>query len=366
MSATRTRQRSTAVRPRTPRRRGPPPLPPAPPAAVPPVGADLLRTEWREAFRAADSALHAAARLLPDAEVRGRAGRLRDERERTGTLLRSLARDQHASAAFLHRFLPPDQARKLLGLPQGVEALVFRLDGVIVASAAVHAAAWAETFDEFLSRRAEQAGNRFPLVHFHPRTDYVRHIHGKTRHEGVRAFLASRGIRLPEGTPDDAAGAETVHGLANRKNLALVRRLEQQGVSAFDGSRHFLGLAHDAGVRCAVVSASAHTYMILDRAGLTDFVDEVVDGSRILAEGLRPEPAPDWLLAACRELEVDPERAAVFETTPAGVAAGRAAGFAVVVGVDREGQPEELRAAGADVVLGGLADLLDRELAAWL
>ncbi|HYA09450.1 MAG TPA: HAD family hydrolase, partial [Gaiellaceae bacterium] len=140
----------------------------------------------------------------------------------------------------------------------------------------------------------------------------------------------------------------------------------ERGVRAFEGSLHYLEIAHDAGVHSAVVSASAHTFMILARAGIADFIDEVVDANTIAAGQLREEPAPDWLLAACRELGVEPQHAAAFETTPAGVAAARAGGFAVVVGVDRAGRPDALRAAGAHVVIAGLADLLDRELAAWL
>ncbi len=243
-------------------------------------------------------------------------------------------------------------------------SFVFRLNGVLIGSAAVHAAAWAETFDEFIFNRTERTRGRF--APFDRRTDYLERIHGKPRLEGVRAFLASRGIRLPEGDPDDPPAAETVHGLANRKNQALVRRLDERGLSALEGSRHYLEIAHDAGVHSAVVSASAHTYTILARAGIADFIDDVVDADAIEEEHLRPEPAPDWLLAACRRLGVEPEHAAAFETNAAGVAAGHAGGFKVVVGVDRAGRPDVLRAAGADVVIEGLdEDLLDGDLKAW-
>ena len=328
------------------------------------VGADLLRTEWRTAFDAAEAALRKSGHDLPEQARREETTRLKVERETTAVLLRALAHDQRSSAQFLHRFMQQEQARKLLGLPAGVTSFVFRLDGVLIGSAAVHAAAWKETFDEFTLDRVERTHGRFPP--FDARTDYLKHIHGKPRLEGVRAFLASRGVRLPEGDPDDPPGAETVHGLANRKNQALVRRLDERGVTAFEGARHYVEIAHDAGVHSAVVSASAHTYMILARAGFADLIDDVVDANAIEEEHLREEPAPDWLLAACRRLGVEPQEAAVFETDPAGVAAGKAAGFRVVVGVDRNGRPEELRAAGADVVIEGLADLLDRDLAAWL
>jgi len=340
------------------RRRGP---------ALPPdelVGADFLRSQWKTAFGAAEAALGAAGRDLPEPERRARARELQQEREATAELLRALAHDQDASARFLHRFMSSGEARKQLGLPPEVIAFVFRLDGVLIASAAVHAAAWKETFDELISNRIERTGGRF--AHFDRQTDYYAHIHGKPRLDGVRAFLASRGIRLPEGSPDDPPGTETVHGLANRKQESLVRRLDESGVRVFEGSRHYLELAHDAGVRSAVVSASAHTYMILARAGLADYVDEVVDANTIAAEGLREKPEPDWLLAACRELEVTPDHAVVFETDPAGCAAGRAAGFDVVVAADRTGNPDACRAAGADLVIAGIADLLDRDLAASL
>jgi beta-phosphoglucomutase-like phosphatase (HAD superfamily) len=145
-----------------------------------------------------------------------------------------------------------------------------------------------------------------------------------------------------------------------------VRRLDQRGVRALEGSRHYLEIAHDAGVHSAVVSASAHTYMILARAGIADYIDDVVDAKAIEEEHLREEPAPDWLLAACERLGVEPEHVAVFETDAAGVAAGHVGGFRVVVGVDHNGRPDALRAAGADVVIEGLTDLLDHDLASWL
>lgn len=238
---------------------------------------------------------------------------------------------------------------------------MFNLDGVLIGSAALHVAAWAETFDEFISARIERTGGQF--APFNPLGDYPSHIHGKPRLEGVRAFLASRGISLPAGDPGDPPGTETVHGLANRKSAALTRRLDEQGVTAFQGSRRYLEAARDAGVHRAVVSASANTQTILDRAGLADLIEDCVDGNTMLAERLRGRPAPDTLLAACRQLGVEPERAAVFETSPAGVAAARAGGFGLVVGVDRTGRAEVLRAAGADLVVTGLTELLERSLA---
>ena len=215
---------------------------------------------------------------------------------------------------------------------------MFDLEGVLAGSARIHTAAWAETLDEFLSRRVEKTGERFaPYRPFDPTVDYERHIHGKPRLEGVLAFLASRGIRLPEGSSSDPAGAETVWGLANLKNEALLRRLDQEGVAAFAGARLCLEGAREAGLHCAVVSASANTGTILERAGLGRLIDERVDGIGIQSEQLRGRPAPDTLLAACDGLGVQPQHAATFETTLAGVEAGRAADFGFVVAVDRRG-----------------------------
>src|SRR5262249_39497096 len=221
-------------------------------------------------------------------------------------------------------------------------------------AAAIHAAAWSETFDELLLRRSD--GRYVP---FNPRTDYERYIHGRPRVAGVHAFLASRGIRLPEGTPDDPPSAETVQGLANRKNLAPLRRLETGGVKAHESARHYLEALRDAGLHAAVVSASANSAAILERAGLTPFVDVRIDGTTITSEHLRSWPAPDVLLAACRRLDVAPQHAAAFETAPAGVAAGRSAGFAEIVAVERHGASEATRRDGADVVVRDLGELLD-------
>ena len=289
-------------------------------ALQPLVGADLLRTEWRSAFDAAEAALRAADRDLPAEEWRLRANGLQAEREPVAQLLRALAHDQRENASFLHRVVPRAEALKLLGLPPGVTALVFRLDDVLVGSAGVHAPAWAETFDEFLAGRVEHTIGWF--APFDGRADYRLYLRDRPRLEGVRAFLASRGIRLPEGAPDDSPDAATVHGLANRKNIALLRRLEGRTLIPLPGARRYLELARDAGINVAVFSSSAHTYLILERAGLAGLVDRVVDASA-------NPPEPDLLLGACRRLGVEPEHAAVFESTAAGTAAAQAAGFVV-------------------------------------
>ena len=330
-----------------------------------PVNLETLSASWQVALDAAQAALLSAKfAALPEQELHERTGRLSGERAQVTHLFEAVAREEHVKARFLRLLVPAWNARRLLGLPPDVVACVFNLDGVLIGSAAVHAAAWAETFDEFISARIERIHGQFTPAPFDTGADYDRHIHAKPRLEGVRAFLASRGIRLPEGDPRDPPGAETVHGLANRKNDALLRRLDEHALTAFEGARHYLEIARDAGVRRAAVSASANTPAILEQAGLADLIEESVDGNTMVAERLRAKPAPDTLLTACRQLGVEPRHAAVFETTPAGVAAARAAGFELVVGVDRTGGAGGLRAAGADVVIPSLAELLDRTSAA--
>jgi len=246
----------------------------------------------------------------------------------------------------------------MLGLPEQVQALLFDLDGVLTDTAAVHDAAWTQMFDAYLRDRAERLDEEF--VPFDPHADYDRYVDGKPRPDGVRDFLASRGITLPEGDPDDPPGAETVHGLGNRKNDALLERIRTDGVTVYDGSRRYLAAAHEAGLRRAVVSSSANTREVLRVTGLDVHVETVVDGVTIRTEHLPGKPAPDTFVRAARELGVEVSAAAVFEDALAGVAAGRAGGFARVVGVDRVGQADALREHGADVVVTDLADLLDQ------
>jgi HAD superfamily hydrolase (TIGR01509 family) len=326
------------------------------------VNLHTLGEKWWAAFDAAEIALSAAAPILTRVALREPRSRLARERDRTVQLLEAIAREDGLDTSFSHLLSSRSNLRRLLGLGRTITACVINLDGVLIGSASIHLAAWTETFDEFISTRLQRTGGGF--APFNPLTDYPKHIHGKPRLEGVRAFLASRGISLPEGDPDDAPGTETVHGLANRKNTALSRRLDEQGVTAFEGSRRYLETARDAGVHCAVVSASANTQTILERAGLADLIEDRIDGNTMRAGRLRGRPAPDTLLAACQRLGVDPEHTAVFETSPAGVAAARASAFGLVVGVDWAGQAEALRAEGADLVVTGLAELLERSLTA--
>lgn len=244
----------------------------------------------------------------------------------------------------------------MLGLPDGVTACLFDLDGVLTDTAAVHNRAWTQTFDEFLRRRAEATGE--PFVPFDPGADYNAHVDGRKREDGVRAFLASRGVELPEGTPDDPPTADTVWGVGNRKNELLLATLERDGVEVYEGSRRYLQAAKDAGLRRAVVSSSANTAQVLAVTGLDALVELRVDGLSARERGLPGKPAPDTFLAAAADLGVSAAQAVVFEDALAGVRAGRAGAFGYVVGVDRVGQAEALREQGADVVVQDLEELL--------
>jgi beta-phosphoglucomutase family hydrolase len=244
----------------------------------------------------------------------------------------------------------------VLGLPDSVTACLFDLDGVLTQTARVHNAAWEEMFNSYLRDRATRTGE--PFVAFDPDRDYREYVDGRPRADGVRTFLASRGITLPEGGPDDPAEAETVNGLGNRKNVQLLRRIKEQGVQAYAGSVTYLRAARDAGLRRAVVSASANCKDVVEAAGLAEFLEVRVDGQLAAEQGLRGKPQPDTFLAGARMLGVEPGQAAVFEDALAGVQAGRAGGFGYVVGVDRVGHAAALRENGADVVVDDLAELL--------
>lgn len=325
------------------------------------VDIDSLIGQWRTSFEAARSALHAGSRDLPLSEVKLRSTRLADERAATAQVLESLARDRHAKPQLVRVVVSPWEAKRLIGLPDDADACVFSLEGVLIGSAAIHAAAWKETLDEFISGLLKP---KYPIALFDEHRDYPQYIHGRPRLEGVREFLASRGLSLPEGAPTDRPGVPTVHGLANRKKRALLRRVRERGVTAFEGARLYLQLAHDAGVHNAIVTASANTETMLARAALTDLIDDRVDGNTIVAHHLRPEPAADTLVTACRHLGVPPAHAVAFETTPAGIAAARAGGFELVVGVGRGDAAGALLAQGADRVVTDLGEILERNLAA--
>jgi beta-phosphoglucomutase family hydrolase len=243
-----------------------------------------------------------------------------------------------------------------LRLPEAVRACLFDLDGVLTDTAGVHARAWKQMFDAFLQERSAREGTE--PAPFDALCDYEEYVDGRARLDGVRSFLASRGIELPQGAPDDPPGADTIAGLGNRKNELVLSMIHRDGVEVFDGSVRFLRAAETAGLRRAVVSASANCCEVLEAAGIASLFEERVDGIVAEHEHLRGKPAPDMFLAAARRLGVEPARAAVFEDALAGVAAGHAGGFAFVVGVDRVGQADELRARGADVVVTDLDQLL--------
>jgi beta-phosphoglucomutase family hydrolase len=253
---------------------------------------------------------------------------------------------------------PGHYACAVLGLPDSIRGCLFDLDGVLTQTAKVHAAAWKEMFDDFLRERAQQTGG--PFVPFDPVTDYDEYVDGKPRADGTRSFLASRGIELPEGQPDDPPDALTVHGLGNRKNEIVLRRIREDGVEAYPGSVRYVQAVRAAGLPRAVVSSSANCRDVLVAAGIEDLFDARIDGVVAEQEHLRGKPAPDTFLAGARALGLRPNAAAVFEDALAGVAAGRAGGFGFVVGVDRVGQAEALKQHGADIVVTDLAELLER------
>ena len=244
-----------------------------------------------------------------------------------------------------------------LGLPNGVEACLFDLDGVLTRTADVHESAWKEMFDAFLHRRADEGGQ--PFEEF-TGADYDAYVDGRPREDGVRAFLASRGIDLPDGREDDPPGAATVTGLSDAKNEILLRRIRTDGVAVYDSSVEYVRAVRDAGLRTAVVSSSANTADVLRVTGIEDLFDARIDGVVAKERHLPGKPAPDTFLAGAAALDVPARNAAVFEDALAGVEAGHAGGFALLVGVDRAGQADDLRAHGADVVVADLADLLHR------
>jgi beta-phosphoglucomutase family hydrolase len=244
----------------------------------------------------------------------------------------------------------------MFGLPDGVVACLFDMDGVVTQTAVVHAAAWKEMFDDFLRDYAARTGTKF--VPFDPHAEYDTYVDGKPRLDGTRSFLESRGIHLPEGTADDPPGAPTIYGLSNRKNNLVLAKIAAGGVQVYDGTISYIRAIKDKGVSTAIVSASANTKQVLDSAGIAGLFDFRMDGVIAAERGLHGKPAPDTYLAAAKELNVTPDHAAVFEDAQSGVAAGRAGGFALVVGVDRVGQAAELRKHGADIVVEDVAELL--------
>ena len=244
-----------------------------------------------------------------------------------------------------------------MGLPASTRACLFDLDGVLTDTAKLHAAAWKEMLDGYLEARAEKTGTTF--VAFDEVADYHTYVDGKSRADGTRSFLKSRGIELPIGAAGDRAGALTITGLGDAKNAIVMRRIRHDGVEPYPGSVRYVRAVRAAGLHAAVVSSSANCAEVLRAARIADLFETRIDGVSVVEQHLAGKPAPDTYLAAAKVLGVEPGAAAVFEDALSGVAAGRAGGFGFVVGVDRVGQRDELLAHGADRVVTDLAQLLD-------
>jgi beta-phosphoglucomutase family hydrolase len=240
----------------------------------------------------------------------------------------------------------------VLGLPDGIRACLFDMDGVLTETATVHARAWKSMFDDYLRRRD---GDQFkPFT----QDDYDEYVDGKPRYDGVGSFLASRGIELPQGSPSDSPSAETIDGLGNRKNDLVLEIIHDEGVTPFPGSVRYVKAVREAGLGTACVSSSANADEVLEAAGIRDLFEKLIDGHVVEDEGLKGKPAPDTYLRAAEELGASAAEAAVFEDALSGVEAGRAGSFGFVVGVDRGGQSDALEQHGATVVVEDLAELL--------
>ena len=247
----------------------------------------------------------------------------------------------------------------MLRLPDTISACLFDLDGVLTQTAKVHAQAWKEMFDAFLRERSERLGE--PFEPFEVPADYEQYVDGLPRLDGVRSFLESRGIELPDGSADDPPEQETVHGLGTRKNDLVLELIRSQGVEVYDGSVRFVEAVRDRGLGRAVVSSSTNCRDVLRAAGIEHLFDVRIDGAVAEREGLAGKPAPDTFLAGASALGVEPDRAAVFEDALAGVEAGRAGAFGCVIGVDRTGHADALKSHGADLVVEDLSELMEPE-----
>jgi beta-phosphoglucomutase family hydrolase len=234
------------------------------------------------------------------------------------------------------------------------DAVVFDMDGVVTRTASVHAAAWKELFDAYLQQVGERTGTPYgPFTE----EDYLRFVDGKPREAGVSDFLASRGIQIPRGDPSDASDADTAFGLGQRKNAYFLKALHEHGVQVYQSTVALIRRLHQAGIRTAIISASRNTTTVLEAAGVRGLFEAQIDGQVAAQLGLAGKPAPDVFLEAARRLGAAPRRAVVVEDAIAGVQAGHAGGFGLVIGVDRGGNAEALRAKGADVVVEDLSQV---------
>ena len=237
------------------------------------------------------------------------------------------------------------------------DAVLFDLDGVITDTANLHATCWKQMFDEYLQKRARQTGEAFRP--FEVASDYLLYVDGKPRFDGVRDFLKSRGIELPEGSPEDPTDAETVCGLGNRKNDLVNDAIAEVGVVPYDGSVQFIHRLRRDGFRIAVVTSSQNCTAVLKAAKLDEFFEVRVDGNVINAQQLAGKPAPDTFLLAARLLGVEPKRTVVIEDAISGVQAGSDGDFGLVIGIARKNNAEELKRHGADLVVRDLDELMD-------
>lgn len=236
------------------------------------------------------------------------------------------------------------------------EAVLFDLDGVLTATAKVHAACWKKTFDAFLASWSK--AHNVPFLPFDIKRDYELYVDGKPRIDGVRSFLASRRIKLPEGSETDPPDAQTAWALGSRKDRLVADILKTKGVEVYPGSEALARELHREGVKLAVVSSSHHCRGVLQAGKIADLFDVIVDGTVAERLHLKGKPAPDTYLEAAKELGADRKRAVVFEDAISGVQSGRNGGFGLVVGVDRKGDAEALKKNGADIVVTDLAELL--------
>jgi beta-phosphoglucomutase family hydrolase len=242
----------------------------------------------------------------------------------------------------------------VLGLPDDITALLFDLDGVLTQTAKVHFKAWKQTFDAYLKSRDGDDFRQFT------QDDYNDYVDGMPRADGVRSFLKSRDIELPEGSSGDSPDAETVNGIGNRKNDLVLEIIKRDGVEPYEGSVAYVKAAQRAGLKRAVVSASANCRAVLKSAGIEDLFQQIIDGNTTEEQHLQGKPHPDTYLAGAKAVGVDPSQAAVFEDATAGVQAGHDGHFGYVVGVDRVDHAQALTQHGADVVVKDLSELLPR------
>jgi HAD superfamily hydrolase (TIGR01509 family) len=325
-----------------------------------PFELDTVAWSWQRALDAAQDALNAEAAGwpgLPASELNRRRRGLAEEKRHTAHMLQQLAVTTAVRPVPWLSAVPVN--RNMVGLPATVDACLFDLDGVLTDSGALHSDAWAHVFDDFLLRRSEETGWHFKP--FAREADYDAFIGGRPRLEGVHSFLASRGIRLAEGLPNDPPDAETAHGLANHKRDLLAVGLRRRGATARPTARRYLQAARYAGLKLAVLSASTSTWTMLDQATLATLIDVRIDADTIRREHLRSRPAPDLLIAACEHLGVLPAQAVTFTQNPAGVAAGHAAGIPVI-GVAEGTEADILSGFGAERVIPTLGALLDRQI----